>query len=1480
MDCTLDLGLNVRLSLSGVGQIASPLQAAWVLSFLVSKLSILRSGSCQFPPESQIVAFRSWLLMKCFSMWPCNDEVVHDRQLCALVDFWKDYKEVPITQLLHASHWPDLKGDMSSIAAVLDSIICSSLPVAPSVPAGIDAPETPWYDQPIADPKCDLCLNVAVSIGTLIDTDGSSVQFGFQAGSTISDVLQAHARLIGPLAVQLISDDRGHFLPFTHPIDQGQCIQVFLSKSDEGELFSGDDPPSHPVTDVNKTVLPDNDMEASCPTDTNMLEPFRSAVDGVSGESGPLPKLPDVFSVPATAKDLMIDHSKGEISPTAAWTFPCKEELNIEYPGSETTMMPSLWRSVQALFGLTQQQFLRLSVPCIGDTGKLLSLRSQVITPNERIQLLNSQHDLFADDEIAFHLKQLVDQFCVLPTVVASGKAQVCVIDPLLMSAWICGCGYPIDVWAKCHAEVLQSGIQVIGVGRLEMHWIPFQFVPCGTHANVFTWDAPCHGHERFNQVLEHIGKALGFNSVLINRQQRLFPVSLKCGAMAIHFLHGALHGTMLPIVASEVDMVHSMLRKRFLAGLSQVGTALRPWIWGSGDADDELPQPLETEGECGLLPRLPTRSEPVRAAIESLTRETRSNVTAFVQFSPDDVVPFEPSSSSQDDQVRGELEAVTSDSVLLQQLVLIDCQRMRGLEVPVIDSLHRLGWLRSQLISVPDRLAMLVRQFGIWADDELRFHLHELAATCAAQGMLDGDFQRPMVIDPLHFSSWFDERSLSCVQWAKSQPDVWINQTKLIGVFKWDNHWFPVLFIPEGDHVTISLSHRHLQIPARLVNMFVDMATELGFGGIRFHHEMPNFVCYSACGASAIDFLRHRLLGCPIATTYAQVWGQHAQFREFFRQTLLNETMVSRPWVWASGEGDDEDTEKEWISDEDEAKCSGLGSNAEVPGGVPLPTVPSQSHTCIDLDARIELFAQHSKAMGDDEIRFHLSTLLKQRGARIMAGREVIPIVLGFESLNFMNWDEVGHILTEKWCQGFPQVKDKGHQIVAVVLEGTHWLPLWFVPGGMVLVIHTFDDIVDYDIFDGKLRWMGLHLGFEEVVIHRVPHGLPSHDMCGAHALAFLAHVLLQAELPTDLAELDAMRVNMRASFVQAMYEGTTCFCPIVWGSGGTGALVKSLSEELCLHGVPEALSEQRASQAIKAIGSEQLQQALQQKQVWRHLKALASNVSFKLVLPAELDACIARNKGKTVGKKSGKVQRTPGFPLPVELDPSRLVVLEGTFRCQQQVLPQLTMQQIGPLSSGVVLMTPQEAEPYLKAGVLVSQEPLALVVFHLIVQTSSCNPCLPKAELRCLADAWLIMNQFWPKLHWSKLVPKRLRSLLGMTWFHWILLMSAPLESLSFEMRLKIGTCLSSPQSGMLLRSSQNSKDVWTLDAHAMPGIILKIFPSVSRFWIFGKDNLCVLDSNQLKRPKLTCSVSPFVCQLVCWNAFWIAVAVQVRT
>jgi hypothetical protein len=485
--------------------------------------------------------------------------------------------------------------------------------------------------------------------------------------------------------------------------------------------------------------------------------------------------------------------------------------------------------------------------------------------------------------------------------------------------------------------------------------------------------------------------------------------------------------------------------------------------------------------------------------------------------------------------------------------------------------------------------------------------------------------------------------------------------QITVCSAFRIDGHWVPVILFPAGTTVCIITSDFDQWIAPKLVNVLHRLVVALGFQEITFDHEARGFSCRSVCGAIAINFLQHRLLQMPKITTYAAAWGAHAMFRHQFVQMMQDATLVPRPWLWASGDEEgSEKSEKSWKSEPVPANEPGESSTGRG-AGVPLTLFSGEvsSHCCIPIDDRIELFRAHGTAMGDDEIRFHLFALQSQRYKLQASSAEKKPDVICFESLNFLQWDDVGHILTEKWCVGFPQVKQLGHQIVGIVLEGEHWLPLWIVPGGMVLVIHTFDDIVDYDIFDGKLRWLGLHLGFEDVVIHWVPNGLPSHNMCGAHALAFLAHILIGSDLPESIDELETMRVNMRASFVQAMYEGSTCFCPIVWGTGGTGALVKSLSSELCGHGVPADLAEQRAAQAIRAIGSESIIQAMQAKNPWRQLKALANNVQFKFVLPSELEASVAANKGKAVGNKGKKERPLPGLPQPIELDPSKRVSL-----------------------------------------------------------------------------------------------------------------------------------------------------------------------------------------------------------------------------
>ena len=75
--------------------------------------------------------------------------------------------------------------------------------------------------------------------------------------------------------------------------------------------------------------------------------------------------------------------------------------------------------------------------------------------------------------------------------------------------------------------------------------------------------------------------------------------------------------------------------------------------------------------------------------------------------------------------------------------------------------------------------------------------------------------------------------------------------------------------------------------------------------------------------------------------------------------------------------------------------------------------------------------------------------------------------------------------------------------------------------------------------------------LGFASHAVHTIPSGLPEHDLCGSHALAFLAHVIVGMQLPTTVGELRTLHTNMRASFVAHLYAVTDTPQPVIWVIG-----------------------------------------------------------------------------------------------------------------------------------------------------------------------------------------------------------------------------------------------------------------------------------------------------------------------------------------
>ena len=364
--------------------------------------------------------------------------------------------------------------------------------------------------------------------------------------------------------------------------------------------------------------------------------------------------------------------------------------------------------------------------------------------------------------------------------------------------------------------------------------------------------------------------------------------------------------------------------------------------------------------------------------------------------------------------------------------------------------------------------------------------------------------------------------------------------------------------------------------------------------------------------------------------------------------------------------------------------------------------------------EARMELLRSKGKMWGDDEIRFHIAHMLKHPANVANADFATVSGFVTIDPLMLTAWDSIGPAMCTNWCKHNRVVPDLRYHIVTAFLHAEHWFPVWMVPHGRTLVVYMIDDpLVDPFLVKPLVDILQTQFGFAESALHTFPSSLPQHEMFGAAAIAFLGHIMVGAALPQTLDELGYYHSNMKASFVHALYADKCCICPVAWGAGQSNQLAKLLGAELLKHGVPDDQVEKRAIQAIQVIGGEQIQKALGEKNVWRSLKILGNNARFQFLLPAELATLAVGNKGLSKGKRSkiGLPQVRPH--LPDAVDPSKLALPDGFFHANGNEIHQISPKQIGPVASGVALITLEESLPYLKAGKMVSNEPLALAVF-----------------------------------------------------------------------------------------------------------------------------------------------------------------------
>ena len=233
-----------------------------------------------------------------------------------------------------------------------------------------------------------------------------------------------------------------------------------------------------------------------------------------------------------------------------------------------------------------------------------------------------------------------------------------------------------------------------------------------------------------------------------------------------------------------------------------------------------------------------------------------------------------------------------------------------------------------------------------------------------------------------------------------------------------------------------------------------------------------------------------------------------------------------------------------------------------------------------------------------------------------------------------------------------------------------------------------------------------------------RGPTRPPVVGVCGHFALADLwAHI--QKQQPGSCEDALAVSATFAAAFELSLCRDSLVRAPCLLGAGAGDLIEKGLASFLRDRGVPGDQASHRASQAAARLGHGPVQTALGSKNPWRALKHLGNNASppFQFVLPDELAAGVAaRANGPDPLSKKRKALKSKVNSLTAPVAPppvTQLRVPEGVFAdAQSRPLPQIELQSIGPSSTGIVLVTPAQAEPYLKLSRPVSQGALALLI------------------------------------------------------------------------------------------------------------------------------------------------------------------------
>ena len=1195
MDPVLDFGENVCLTLSAAGQLACPIQALWTFGTLAARLDEMKQQPV-FTPDSQIQAYRSWLLMRCRQVWSPPDELIQDEKLLAMVGFWGEFHDLSLAELVFPLRWEGKISGSVNIASILDHLIRSkeAVPVTVSDATQHDDEPTPWMDFPIIadDPTTAGCMQADSCTVVFEDSEDSPIRFQPKCCATVSQFLLAHAKLVESLDVESITLNNNR-ISVDHVMEVGQLIVIRTRKA----------------------------QPLAARSDEIIVSP--------TAEWSQLPQDPIETPTPPRKVPKVSKFDVGECIAPAKCDVP-------DQP----------WLDATPFMQLQGEQFLKLSPPSVTNTQQLWSVRHQFFRSVDRLKILDAQQQFWADDEVRFHLQALTIVFRDHQLRGNSPVIPVCVIDPLIFTSWVVGKGFDCGLWAKDHPEILKQGIPIITVVLIDQHWIPVYLTPIKQVLHAFTWDRAEAAHAGLQHVIHKLAVSLGFADAMMRREHRLFFTSELCGSLAIEYLRYALVGTQLPTDCHEAVTIHAMLRAKYVTALQSCDIVDRPWIWGAGDANESassstLPavtvpdvnvtrdQRIDLINERGLemaddeirfhLLNM-IEKQPVHSSLVGRTFTFIEPLVHNCWTSIGKIIVEQWCQRNKDVYSQG-VNVISAFSVNAHWVPLwfsprstvlqVHLIQIEGLDTTGLDEIielisNTLGYMSYAIHRVPDSLpehtmcgafamsflAHVVMGMPLPTDlAELRTLHTNMRASFVAYLYSVESTPRPVI--------WGAGKKA-----VRERDDVSQNPANEVGVvYHWQLAQPSEQPLPPGLQSRPSCPGDRIETVGKasasnLVGTSVYEGSDVAPDQLRGYHEgkqlnvravnpTPVPPCPGAPSPSndpepvqhphvsqdrsassswesgPLPKMPVAVIGRPTDHLPLQATRDVSlQFQDVLpvpdgQQTQSSRRDATEPLADAGASVDSPAPWESWrlprIPDESASSRALLRENhaqippssqgtEETPKPQPVPMAPTDEERQI----RLLQVTSHSYAMADDEMHFQLHHLMQCHHVNDTRKFLFAPPLAVFQwtvgdpiALNF--W------LQDKWIARDPATT---HLLVALLVE-RHWIPVWFAPSPEGLHAHTLANFAsDEPLIDSVLHLFSEKLGEHLHLIHRVPHGIQIDRLCGTMTISFFAHVMLRTAMPRTIEELQARCWNMKEVFADSLQNGPVTM-PSEWGWG-----------------------------------------------------------------------------------------------------------------------------------------------------------------------------------------------------------------------------------------------------------------------------------------------------------------------------------------